>query len=267
MQSVSRTGAAILCLAVLALQSSHAQISNTPEMEELAASHGQADFFEIMPQMLEYYTNALKSSPRDGVEITMDLSYGPDARHVMDIHSPQQESGEPRPILVFIHGGGFIQGFKNTNDEIYGNIGNYFARAGYVTVNASYRLAPQHQWPAGIEDMAMLVSWLAGHVEEYGGDPERIFLMGQSAGAVHVAAYVFNEDFHVNNGDDGVAGAILVSGIYSITGSDYDKAYYGEDEGKWPDRAVIDTVEGGPSRCLSSMLNMTRWNSKCPLST
>ena len=94
-----------------------------------------------------------------------------------------------------------------------------------IGVNATYRLAPAHRWPAGSDDVAAVVRWVREHIGEYGGDPERIFLMGQSAGAAHVAAYVAR-------GGVPLAGALLLSGLYDpavFEPSPLNAAYYGDD--------------------------------------
>ena len=102
---------------------------------------------------------------------------------------------------------------------------------GFVGVNATYRLAPQSPYPAGAEDLAAVVAWVAGKIGERGGDPARIYLMGHSAGAVHVANYVSHPEFHKVR-DGGLAGAVMVSGIYDLTASplgDAEIAYFGSD--------------------------------------
>ena len=90
------------------------------------------------------------------------------------------------------------------------------------------------------EDMALIIKWLHKDAKQHGGDPDRIYLMGNSAGATHVADYVFFERFHVNNGNDGVKGAILMSALYGLEEiAHYYKDItdaYGTDENKWPAR-------------------------------
>ena len=83
---------------------------------------------------------------------------------------------------------------------------------GFVGVNITYRLAPQSPWPAGAEDRRRRRSMgFASKIGERGGDPARIYLMGHSAGAVHVANYVSHPEFYKVK-DGGLAGAIMVSG-------------------------------------------------------
>ena len=91
----------------------------------------------------------------------------------------------------------------------YVNIGTFFARHGIVGITANYRLAPEAKWPNGAEDVAGTIKWIKANAAGYGIDADRIFLMGSSAGAVHVSGYAFFEDNQLEN--DGVAGAILVS--------------------------------------------------------
>jgi len=100
----------------------------------------------------------------------------------------------PRPVLVFIHGGGFTRGAKHTpGSPFYDNVGLWAADHGLVGVTINYRLAPQYPWPSGIEDLTLVVAWLKSHISEYGGDPDKIFLWGHSAGAAHVADYVAHQ--------------------------------------------------------------------------
>jgi len=113
-----------------------------------------------------------------------DCSYGPDERHVLDLFQlaePGQTSvAKPAagaPIFVFVHGGGFVMGSKGGPDDIfYNNVGRWAARQGYVGVTLNYRLAPQHGYPAGIEDLARAVDWLRDNAARWGGDANAIVL-------------------------------------------------------------------------------------------
>jgi acetyl esterase/lipase len=77
-----------------------------------------------------------------------------------------------------------------------------------VGVNMTYRLAPQHLWPAGAADIGSVVGWLRQHAAEHGADSDRIFLLGTSAGAVHVASYIAHPQFHPAS-SPAAAGAIM----------------------------------------------------------
>ena len=177
----------------------------------------------------QLYTSLQPTEPYHGVALYRDLHYGPHERNVLDVFAPPGQgpaagaaaepqgtpgSGSspaaatpaadpptggpgtagrraPRPVLVFIHGGGFNRGAKHTDGSpFYDNVGLWAVDHGLIGVTINYRLAPQHPWPSGIEDLTQVVAWLKAHVAEYGGDPEKIFLWGHSSGAAHVADYV-----------------------------------------------------------------------------
>jgi len=139
-------------------------------------------------------------------------------------------------VLVFVHGGGFIMGDKRSEQgPFYRNVGDYAARQGWIGVVPTYPLAPDHPWPAGPEALKRVVEWIGANVAEYGGDPERIVLSGQSAGAVHVASYLAHPAYHAVPGG-GVRGAVLMSGLYDTTvgeANDNHRAYYGTDAARY----------------------------------
>lgn len=178
------------------------------------------------------YAPLQPTEPYFGVRIERDLKYGPAARNLLDIFMPQNVTSG-RPVLVFVHGGAFTGGNKRRTPEspFYDNIMLWAVKNGFIGVNMTYRLAPQFPWPAGAEDVASAVAWVSKEIAERGGDPSRVYLMGHSAGAVHVASYVSHPEFYkVKNG--GVRGAILVSALYDLTAallSDPEKAYFSSD--------------------------------------
>jgi acetyl esterase/lipase len=100
-------------------------------------------------------------------------------RHRLDVYAPRRKAAMGRPVVVFIHGGNWDSGSKN----LYTFIGRRLAKQGVVAVIINYRLSPQVQVPAMAEDCARAVLWTQQHIAEYDGDPQRIFLMGHSAGA------------------------------------------------------------------------------------
>jgi acetyl esterase len=86
--------------------------------------------------------------------------------------------------LLYVHGGGFRILSKNTHWVM----ALAFARRGFVVFNIDYRLAPQHPFPAAIEDASLAYAWVCAHAERYGADPQRLVLAGESAGANLVTA-------------------------------------------------------------------------------
>lgn len=163
------------------------------------------------------------------LQIERDLPYGPHERHRLDVFRKPGTCGAP--VLVFVHGAGFVMGDKCAPDlPFYDNIGGFAAANDLVGVTLNYRLAPDSMWPSGPDDMAAAVDWLRANVADYGGDPARLYLMGQSAGAVHVASYVAHRAPEI-------AGALLISCIYDVAAAhanQFHKAYYGEDVSAYP---------------------------------
>ena len=201
----------------------------------------------VIEKVTRLYIPFHKKSDHTASKLTKDIAYGPDSRHRLDVHEPLSRPANPIPIVVYFHGGGFVSGDKNVvGDLIYGNIGNYFARNGMLGINATYRLAPRHKWPAGAKDVARVVTWLKESSTQYGGDPNRIFLFGHSAGAAHVATYLFHREFQLKDGT-GVAGAILMSGQYDPDPKQpgpFDGAYYGNETEKYAEMAAINHIDG-----------------------
>ena len=166
---------------------------------------------------------------------TADIAYGPHDRNQLDLYRPKGDG--LAPILVFVHGGGFLKGDKGGVDAWpNANVGRMAAQAGFLGVVINYRLAPDNVWPAGSEDVAAVVAWLKVHAAQHGGDLERIVLMGTSAGAVHVAGYLKMA------GDRDIRAAVLLSGLYGYTPLDErDTLYYG-DPAHYPDRMPLEAV-------------------------
>lgn len=157
-----------------------------------------------------------EARPYRDLTLTSDLKYGLHERHRLDIFNASRATG--KPVFMFVHGGGFTGGDKSDPNgpyPFYENIGVWAARAGFVGVTITYRRAPDHRWPAGAEDVGNAVGWVRANIAEHGGDPDAIVLMGQSAGATHVASYAGLERFHAAPGG-GVAGLIVFSGVYDF---------------------------------------------------
>jgi len=178
------------------------------------------------------YRTLHPASPPTQVAITRDVRYGPHDRHVMDLFMARDATRTAaRAVVVFVHGGGFRAGAKQLPDQpFHDNVGIWAARAGLVGVTLNYRLAPEFAYPAGADDMERAVTQISALANDCGGDPERIFLWGHSAGAAHVADYI------VTRAQPRLAGAILTSGIYDKTGGSADSpwsAYYGADTGRY----------------------------------
>ena len=175
-----------------------------------------------------------------GVNIVRDERYGDHERHRLDLFVP--DGARDLPVLVFVHGGGFVMGDKSAPDSpFYDNVGVWAARNGFIGVTMTYRLAPQHRWPAGSEDVGRALTHLRRIVAARGGNAAKLFVMGQSAGAVHVGGYIANEQSPSQDGWS-PAGAILVSGLFDTHTMEKDarfQSYFGSDPGDYADRPFL----------------------------
>lgn len=173
--------------------------------------------------------------------VSRDLAYGPDLRHRLDVFAPSV-AGAGRPVVVYVHGGGFVQGDKGGEGApFYNNVGAWAVRNGFIGVTLLYRLAPAHPWPAGAADVDLAMRWLQTHIASHGGDASRIVLMGHSAGAAHVAGY-FARHGSAPGSTAEAAAAVLVSGIYApeLYADDHDyRAYFGSDRRQHAQRSTV----------------------------
>ncbi len=201
----------------------------------------------------EIYAPLLAGQSRAGVEVRRDIAYGPDDRHRLDIYRAQ-EAGGSMPVLLVFHGGGFVRGDKRERE----NAGLCFAREGFLTLVPNYRLGPAHQWPAGALDVGSALDWARANASEHGGDPGRIWLLGESAGAAHVAAATLLRRFHPPAGLS-IAGAALISGVYNVhlerlaraqfgvpTPDPRNEAYFGSDFERYPSMSVVELIDSDP---------------------
>jgi acetyl esterase/lipase len=192
------------------------------------------------PATAAIYAPLHAKEPYAGVKATRDIKYGDDDRHALDVFAPEGASSGAQPVLIFVHGGGYSGGHKREGDNFfYDNVMLWAVRHGMVGVNATYRLAPGHAWPAGAEDVGAAVRWTIDNIAKFGGDPKRIFLAGHSAGATHVGTYVAMSQFHAPGGPN-LAGLILLSGNYDLSNVPADEryaAYFGPDQSQYSARS------------------------------
>lgn len=213
---------------------------------------------EVLRATYALYAPLQERARKGGASVERDIAYGEDARHRLDVFVPE-ERVNGAPVVAYFHGGGYVAGERSpVAGLIYDNVPRFFARHGLIGVNATYRLAPAHQWPSGGEDVGRVVRWLRANAARYGGDPQKIFLLGQSAGATHIATWTFLESVHGAAEGPLIAGAMLLSGVYAAQHPDYSMdepranqfAYYGDDLSRWPAMAPFDHVKPGHPRTL-----------------
>ena len=183
------------------------------QLHELMAEFGPqwpVDRTEKIQTMIDRYSDVLKQLPKDNVDVRRDVPYGPSPRQRFDLYTPNDRLTS-RAVVLFVHGGAFMDGHRNRTEEIYSNVSYYLARYGVAAINIGYRLGDEAPYPAGSDDIGTVVSWTQSHATELGIDPSRIFLMGHSAGAAHAGSYAYDKRRHPIEGP-GLAGLIVISG-------------------------------------------------------
>jgi acetyl esterase len=185
------------------------------EMQRIGPIWG-SDIQKHRDIVLQAYDPLLAAAPKAGVTITRDVAYGAHPRQILDIFRPDGagkdgagKGGKPPPVVMFVHGGAFVRGDKRASSEVYDNVLIWFARQGYIGVNIEFRLAPEAPYPGGADDLALSIAWVKQNIAQYGGDGEKIFVIGHSAGGTHVATYAYDPAPGYLGRD--LAGIVLIS--------------------------------------------------------
>ena len=131
----------------------------------------------------------------------------------LDLYLPTRREW---PVIVLVHGGGWDSGGKNYRAggaDVYGNIGRYYATRGIGMAVINYPLQPRVGWSEQVDEVRAAVAWVRGNIAARGGRPDRMFLMGHSAGT-HLAAMVALD----------TAGSSAVQGVIAVSGAALDLA-------------------------------------------
>lgn len=152
---------------------------------------------------------ALTKATRDEYSHQLGIPYGSHHKQVLDLYLPSHPEGAP--TLIFLHGGAFRVGEPGS----VGYHGRPYLAAGAIFASMGYRLAPEVRFPDSCDDIEAGLEWLWANVADRGGDPDRIYLSGHSAGAM-LAASVGLRPRHQAT-PDLVKGLVLISGMYDFT--------------------------------------------------
>lgn len=191
----------------------------------------------------------LSSIPSSDRVDYFDISYGSDDMQKLDIH--HKKGNQLRPVIFFIHGGGWVMGDKNFTRFVAPT----WVNLGYTVVSINYRLAPTNTHPAQMEDCAMALKWVINNIKKYGGDPNKIGITGHSAGAQLAALLVTDEKWHKAYKIDikkvkcwfplsGIYDFNLPENYYHPSLKDYNNAYLGTDEKNKNLASAINYVDG-----------------------
>jgi len=151
--------------------------------------------------------------PRSGYRVVRDLAYGADPRQKLDLYIPDGLKTSA-PVILFFYGGSWDSGSKSW----YLAFGQAFASKGIVVAIADYRVYPQVKYPAFVEDSASAFRFVHENVARYGGDPNRLFLAGHSAGAYNAVMLASDPRYlrEVHADPVWIRGVIGISGPYDF---------------------------------------------------
>ena len=198
--------------------------------------------------VLEAYRPLLAAAPKVNVAVKSNVAYGAHPRQVLDVY--HHRGASKAPVVIFVHGGAFVRGDKDIDGEVYANVLYYFARHGFLGLNIEYRRAPEFRYPSGAQDVAAATVWAKAHAHEYGGNPDRIFLVGHSAGGTHVGSYAY-DPAAMPPGGPRVQGLVLISSrlrVDALPGNpnaEAVRAYFGTDESSYEQLSPV--VHGASS--------------------
>ena len=196
--------------------------------------------------VLATYTPLAARARKAGISVQRDVPYGTHPRQVLDLYQPDNASSSD--VVLFVHGGAFVRGSKSVNGEIYDNLPYWFANQGLVAINVEYRLAADAPYPGGGEDVAAAIEWAARNVGRFGGDPQRLVLIGHSAGATHVATAILDPVLAARRRPE-VRGMVLLSGrlradvLRENPNAAAVRAYFGDDPARYEERSPVTYVE------------------------
>lgn len=192
-------------------------------------------------------------SPSGGSVRTADVPYGPHPRQNLDVYRPRPGrksagGGGGAGVVIFFYGGYWNSGSKHD----YQFVADALTSRGFVAVIPDYRLYPDVTFPAFVEDGARAVRWVHDHAERIGGSPQRVYIMGHSAGA-HIAALLTLDERYladVGLGPDAIRATAALSGPYDFTPGPETRAIFGmrsDDETPRPEINPIHFADGGGS--------------------
>jgi acetyl esterase/lipase len=169
---------------------------------------------KLLPFLLISAVASVACAQDSNLKVERDIPYveSGDPLQKLDVYAPSGAKG--LPVVVWIHGGGWRVGDKAEVKEKPAA----FGKKGFVFVSVNYRLEPNVQMGELVRDVAKSVGWVHTHIAEHGGDPQRLFIMGHSAGAQLAALLSTDERFFKELG----FGLNVVKGCVPVDGDTYD---------------------------------------------
>lgn len=157
--------------------------------------------------------NAVVPKDEGSHRVAKDIAYGANARQTYDLYAPKKPKGD-LPLIVFYYGGGWYAGDKS----LYSFVGRALAALGYLVAVPDYRLYPEVRYPDFLSDCALAFEYIRQNARAHGGNPNKIALMGHSAGAYN-AVMLALDDHYLKLSDDAnspLRAVIGISGPYDF---------------------------------------------------
>lgn len=156
----------------------------------------------------------------DHIDTINNISYGPNQRNTLDLYKPTTPSDKPMPVMLQIHGGGWVLGYSERQAL---PLRNKLVEAGWIFVSINYRLSPDHKFPAHLIDCKQALRWIKENIADYGGDPDFVMTTGGSAGGhlcslLALTANSKTEELQpgFEDADTSVNGCIPMYGVYDF---------------------------------------------------
>ena len=151
----------------------------------------------------------------------LEIPYGDDERQKLDVYLPEAAGPDPLPVLVFLHGGYWVIGHKDT----LGFMAPPITCAPAILVTAGYRMAPGAKYPEQVDDCRRALKWVYENISRHGGNPDRIFVGGHSAGG-HLASLIALQTGRLHEFGlpaNAIKACFPVSGVFDVTDTPPDR--------------------------------------------
>jgi arylformamidase len=156
-------------------------------------------------------TRTAQASNKPG-HAAVEIACGKHDLQKLDLYTP--EKAKDAPVMIYVHGGGWRKGDKGA----VGLKAEYFNGLGWIFVSVNYRLVPDGKHPNNVEDVAAAIAWVHGNIAKRGGNPEKIFIMGHSAGA-HLVALVATDERPLKKAGQSLS---VIKGVIPLDTNAYD---------------------------------------------